>query len=83
MEHSQTLTWKRTEDTQKESSGEKPRIALHQALHDRGEAKKHHVSCEPRMRREFLHLSQYKQMVGILCLELTFIKTFAGISNKT
>jgi hypothetical protein len=66
MERSQSLTWKRTEDTQEESGSEKPRVALHQALHDRGEAEEHHVSGEPRMRREFLHPSQYKQVVGIL-----------------
>jgi hypothetical protein len=55
------MTWKRTENTQEETSGEKSRVALNQALHDRGEAEEHHVACEPRMRREFLHLGQYKQ----------------------
>jgi hypothetical protein len=52
---------KRTEHTQEKSSGEKPRVAFYQTLHDRGESKEHHVSCEPRMRREFLRLGQYTQ----------------------
>jgi hypothetical protein len=55
------MTWKRTEDAQEEPSGEKSRVALDQTLHDRSESEEHHVSCEPRMRREFLRLSQYKQ----------------------
>jgi hypothetical protein len=66
MEHSQPMTWKRTEDTQEEPSGEKPRVALDQTLHDRGETEEHHVACEPCVRREFLHLGQYKQTAGDL-----------------
>ena len=61
-------SWKRTDDTQEESSGEKSRVALYQALHDRGEAEEHHVACEPRMRREFLRLGQYTQTAEGLAL---------------
>jgi hypothetical protein len=39
MESLQTTVWIRTEDAQKEPSGEKPRVTFYQALHDRGESK--------------------------------------------